>query len=107
MTAQHHCWGGREAAGVLRCWQGGSGALVERRDDRDGGCDIALLGRQWHCWGMRAVAGMEQWAQCFWGRRAVVSGLEREVTINMLLGWVCGKVRGWGGHGICHSCHQT
>ena len=66
------------AVGVLRCWRGGSGAAVAGRDDGGGGCAVALLGRQRRCRDMRAAT------------------LNREATINMLLGCVCGKARGWG-----------
>ncbi len=50
---------------------------------------MEAVGVPLHSWGIiniiwaRAVAGVGQ--------------LEREVTINMLLGGECGKARGWGG----------
>jgi len=47
--------------------------------------------------GVRTVVGVGRLAWRCWGRRAVASGLKREVTINMLLGGACGKARGWGG----------
>ena len=53
--------------------------------------------RQWYCWGVRAVAGIGRRTWCCRGRRAAASGFKREVTINMLLGWACGKARGVGG----------
>ncbi len=91
---------------MLRCWWGGGGALVAVRDDRGGGCDVALLGRRPHYQGVRAVADVGRLARHCRGRRAVVSGLKREVTINMLLGGACGKACGWGGHSVHHGCHQ-
>jgi hypothetical protein len=39
---------------------------------------------------MKALAGVGQQARRFWGRRAAESGLESEMTINMLQGWACG-----------------
>ncbi len=67
-------------------------ALVAVSDEGCGGCDdVALLGRWRRYRGMRAVAGMGQWARRCRGRRAAVSGIKREVAINMLLGGVCGK----------------
>ena len=100
---QQHCWGGRGVADVLRCWQGGDGELVAGRDDGGSVCAIVLLGLLGCCWGMRAVAGVGRRVWCCRGRRAAVSGLKREVTINMLLGGACGKAWGWGGHGVHHG----
>jgi hypothetical protein len=64
-------------------WWGGGGASMAVKDVGGSGCAVALLGQQWHYRGMRAVVGVTQW--------------EREVTINMLLGGACGKVRGLKG----------
>ncbi len=102
--AQQRCWGGTGAAGVLRCWRGGGGAPVAGRDDGGSGCAIALLGLLRCCRGVRAVAGVGRWARCFRGRRATVSGLKREVTINMLLEG--GRVTSGGRHGVHHGRHR-
>ena len=47
--------------------------------------------------GCRVVVGVGRRTLCCQGRRAAASGFKREVTINMLLGWACGKARGGGG----------
>jgi hypothetical protein len=97
-----HCWGERGAS-MLRCWWGGSGALVVVRDDGGSRCAVALLGQQQHYRGMRGVAGMGQRAWRCRGRREAASGLKRKVIINMLLGGACGKGRGRRWHGVHHG----
>jgi hypothetical protein len=51
-------WGKRGAEGMLQCWWGGGRVSVAVKDDRGGGCAIALLGWLRHHRSVRAVAGM-------------------------------------------------
>ena len=74
--------------------------LVSGGDDGGSGCAITLLGLLRWCWCVRAVAGVGRQVRCCRGRRAALSGLQREVTINMLLGGHVARHGGEGEHGV-------